>query len=272
MANIIGNALSAVSLFSALKGSSSKGPQGKYANFLSEIRKSSFARTSYFEVGISPPKILTGDKQFNTLHLYADSVNLPGLMLATSETRRYGFGPIEKKPYAPIFSDITVSFLVDGQGEIYKFFYKWLNGIVSSDNQIGSNSTSQNGLAPFEVEFKDDYKCQLTISTFDEAGNSVLNSHLIDAIPIGITDAPLSWGDTDQVMKMQVTFTYFQHVLKTDKNEPVSGGQKPLSGLQQIVKASSAVQVLASLKKPQSIGDVVNVVNNAKVVLGGLGF
>ena len=190
-------------------------------------------------------------------------------MFATSETRRYGIGPIEKKPYAPIFNDISVSFLVDGQGELYKFFYTWMNRIVSSDQFVNGNGVSDNGLSPFEVEFKDDYKCQLMISTFDEAGNSVLSSQIVDAIPISISDTAFSWGDTDQVMKLQVTFTYFQHILTTDKSEPVSGYKTPLSGFQQIVKAATALQTLSALKKPQSVGDVINVINNAKVIAKG---
>ena len=268
-AKFLGTALSAVGLYSALKGGSTTGATGRYGNFLSEFRNKSFARTNLFEVAIQPPRLMTGSKMSNVLHLYAESASIPGLMFATSETRRYGVGPIEKKPYAPIFNDVSVSFLVDGQGDIYKFFYTWMNRIVSSDQFINGNAGHYNGLAPFEVEYKDEYKCQMMISTFDEAGNSVLNSQLVDAIPISISDTSFSWGDNDQVLKLQVTFTYFQHILNTDQGEPVSGYKKPLSGFQQIVKAGTALQTLSSLKKPQSVGDVINVINNAKVITGG---
>lgn len=268
-AKFLGTALSAVGLFSALTGSSSSGAYGRYNNFLSEFREKSFARTNLFEVVIQPPLIMRGEKMFDNLHLYAESANIPGLMFATSETRRYGTGPIEKKPYAPIFNDISVSFLVDGQGDLYKFFYTWMNRIVSSDQFVNGNAAHPNGLAPFEVEYKDDYKCQMMISTFDEAGNGVLSSQLVDAIPIAISDTPFSWGDTDQVMKLQVTFTYFQHILNTDKGEAVSGYRRPLSGFQQIVKAGTAIQTISSLKKPQSVGDVINVINNAKIISRG---
>ena len=268
-AKFLGTALSAVGLYSALKGSSSSGAHGRYDNFLSEFRNKSFARTNLFEVVIQPPRIMNGSKMFENLHLYAESANIPGMMFATSETRRYGTGPIEKKPYAPIFNDISVSFLVDGQGDLYKFFYTWMNKIVSSDQFVNGNTVTSNGLAPFEVEFKDDYKCQMMISTFDEAGNGVLSSQIVDAIPIAISDTAFNWGDNDQVMKLQVTFTYFQHILNTDQNEPVSGYRKPLSGFQQIVKAGTALQTISSLKKPRSVGDVINVINNAKVITGG---
>jgi hypothetical protein len=106
------------------------------------------------------------------------------------------------------------------------------------------------------------------VSTF----NAVLNSQLIDAIPISISDTQFSWSDNDQIMKMNVTFTYFQHViLNTDSREPESGFKKPLSGLQQLIKAGTALQTLSSLRKPKSVGDVINVINNAKVITGGYG-
>lgn len=268
----LNTALSGLALYSALKPNSSTGPKGRYNNFLSEFRSRSFARTNLFEVTFNPPSIMAGDRLDSVIHLYADSVNIPGINLATSETRRYGYGPIEKKPYAPIFNDITISFLVDGTGNIYKYFYKWLNRIVASDQYVNGNKSSANGLEAFEVEYKDNYKCQIGISTFDEAGNGVLTSQIVDAIPISLSDTSLSWGDNDQIMRISVTFTYFQHVLiSSESSEPVSGQVSPLTGLQQIVKAGTAIQTLASLRKPKGVGDVLNVINNAKTIIGGFG-
>jgi len=272
-ANFLNTALSGLALFSALKPTSNSQASGRYGDFLGEFRNRSFARTNLFEVTLRPPLIMTGDRIDQVIHLYADSVNIPGLNFATSETRRYGYGPIEKKPYAPIFNDITISFLVDGTGNIYKYFYKWMNRIVSSDQYVNGNTSSTNGLGAFEVEYKDDYKSQIAISTFDEAGNGVLTSQIIDAIPIGLSDTALSWSDNDQIMRLNMTFTYFQHVLiSSDNKEPVSGQTKPLSGLQQIVKSGTALQTLASLRKPKGVGDVLNVINNAKTIIGGFGF
>lgn len=272
-AKFLGTALSAVGLFGALKGTSTSKPSGKYGDFLSEFRKKSFARTNLFEITLFPPKVMIGEKLTYSLHLYAESATLPGLNFATSDVRRYGYGPLEKKPYAPIFNDVTISFLVDGTGDLYKYFYKWLNRIVSTDQYINGNSNSKNGLGAFEVEYKDDYKTQINISTFDEAGNAVLNSQIVDAVPISISDTQLSWGENDQIMRLQITFSYFQHILlDPDSREPSSGVTKPLSGLQQLVKAGTALQTLSSLRKPRSVGDVINVVNNAKTIIGGFGF
>lgn len=243
-----------------------------YTNFLSEIRKRSVSRTNLFEVTIAPPSIMRGNQMQNVINLYADSVSLPGINFATSDVRRYGYGPVEKKPYSPIFNDITISFLVDGQGNIYKYFYKWMNNIVNTDLSPGGLNITQNGLSAFEVEYKDNYKSELFVSTFDEAGKRVLNSRIIDAVPIGLSETNLSWSDNDQIMKINVTFTFFQHqLLSTENNEPESGHFKSLSGLQQIIKAGTAIQALVSSGKPRSIGDVINVVNNAKTVINGYG-
>jgi len=270
-AKFLGTALSALSLYSALKKTSSSGAHGKFNEFLSQFRNSSFARTNLFEITIFPPKVMFGDKLNSSLHLYADSVSIPGINFATSETRRYGYGPIEKKPYAPIFNDITISFLVDGSGNLYKYFYKWMNRTISSDQYINGNSSS-NGLEAFEVEYKDDYKSQINISTFDEAGNAVLSSQLVDAIPISLSDSQFSWGETDQILRLNMTFTFFQHILTdSDSKEPITGHVKPLSGLQQLIKAGTALQTLSTLRKPTNVGDVINVINNAKIITRGFG-
>jgi hypothetical protein len=43
-----------------------------------------------------------------------------------------------------------------------------------------------------------------------------------------------------------------------------------LSGLQKLLKVGTAVQTLASLRAPTGIADIINVVSNAKIAVGGL--
>ena len=40
-----------------------------------------------------------------------DSFAQPGVSMATTEIKRYGVGPIERKPYLPIFTDQQFSFI-----------------------------------------------------------------------------------------------------------------------------------------------------------------
>jgi len=84
----------------------------------------------YFEVNKIPP-VLSGETNqataFFNIGFAAEATSIPGVQLATTEVQRYGVGPTEKAPYRPIFVDLNVSFLCDGNRLIYDFFYDWIN-------------------------------------------------------------------------------------------------------------------------------------------------
>lgn len=256
-----------------LGGSTNAPGSTEHAGFMSQIRKKGVGKRNLFNVFVPAPLMLAGtDKELN-LQLFAESVNLPGVNFATSDIRRYGVGPTEKKPFAPIFTDITVTFIADGSGDIHKFFYKWMKGIIFFDSPTSTNSTSQlGGLTPYEVNFKDQYRTDLRIFTYNEQNDKIIELVLYGAYPIAISDTPLSWSDNDTMMTISVTFTYVNLRMENVSTD-FQGGTGDLAGvgfLQKILQVGSAFQVLGALKKPKSIADVLNVTSNAKIAVGGL--
>lgn len=225
-------------------------------------------RSNHFYVTIPNPKILKSDIGPILLPFLTDSTNLPGVSLATSEVRRYGYGVAEKKPYAPIFTDIQMSFYGDGSGTAHKFFYKWMNGIVKFDNGVNGKS-GFNKLRPFEVEYKTDYAVDIIITTLDEKERKIMEFKLYDAFPIAIGDISMSWGDTDSFQKIPVTFT-FSRWKRTDVSLDIDEEFSGLSTIQKILKVGTAIQTLATLRKPGNVADIINIVNNSKTVLGGI--
>lgn len=242
-------------------------------NFLGAVsRLNGFSRPAYFYVEIAPPLMMREETEnARTLAFLSESTSLPGVSLATSDVRRFGYGPIEKKPYAPIFVDSTFTFLVDGSGMIQKFFYKWMNGIVKFDDMPfgGYGQAGQTLIAPFEVNYKEQYRTDILITTVDENNNDIINVRLFDAYPIFMGDVALGWADTDSVARLPITFTYFNwkieniniNQLQTKREEGI---------LQKVIRAGTALQTLSTIRKPNSVADVINVVNNSKIAIGGL--
>lgn len=247
---------------------------GKWGHFLAEMRSRSVARTNLFEVSFTPPLMLA--RQSGTarlLSLYASDASLPGNFINTMTLKRFGIGPNEKVPYSTQWNDIGFSCIGDGQGMVYKFFYKWMQGIVKSDVPITGDDIGYNQLASYEVGFKEEYATTITINTFDEQGKDILVYQLTGAYPIFISDTPLSWGQGDELQRIPLAFNFLQASLvnveavrSLEKN-----GQRELSPFEKLYKVGTAVQALASLRKPRSVGDVINVVSNAKTVIQGIG-
>jgi hypothetical protein len=253
--NVLGTAATLKSLFG---GTSTSG--GKINNFISEIRQNSVARTNLFEVMISIPSVMgSSSATAQKLSLYAEGAQLPGLNIQTDNIKRYGIGPMESVPYSIQNNDITVNFIGDGRGEIYKYFYNWMHSIVKGDSFITSGGSSSSGLAPYEVEFKEDYRATLTILTFNEQGQNVLEYELYDVFPKNLPDITLNWSDNSTMMQFGVTFGYMQAKLK-NANSPLQVNQNgigELSTLQKAIKIGTAVQAISSLKRPRNIQDIL---------------
>lgn len=289
------------SLVSGLLGNKGTQPlqhQEGYKNFSDSVRagvrKFGVQKTSMAHVFIpSLPKILsqqavsasvedniaTASPKLLSLATYrADSFAQPGVSFATSEIRRYGVGPVERKPYTPIFTDLNMTFIGDSDGALHKFFYLWMNSIINYTQLPQGNSGTFNKAFPFEVNYKDDYKVNsIDIYTYNEAQFKVGVLKLYNAYPIFLGEVQRNWADTDQIVRMPVTFTY-SHWSYSDEDitsivEPVMLGQKrdnSLSLAQSILKTGSILQALSATKRPQNINDVLNIVNTGSTLLRSL--
>ncbi len=261
------NAVGTIAAIKSLTGGSSPQGSGKYNNFYSELRKNGVARTNLFEVTITPPRMLVGNETTRKLSLYAEGAQLPGLFLQTDDTiKRFGVGPQEHVPYSAQVNDTTITFIGDGRGEIYKFFYSWLQGIVRADRSpvIGSQPDRAGKIA-YEVEFKEEYATTINIRTFDEAGQTILSYDLEAAFPKSIPDVSLSWSESS-LMQFGIQFSYLQSRL-TNVDEAYKEGKNgigELSTLQKLMKVGTAVQLVSSLKRPRNIQEALSSASTVK--------
>lgn len=247
-----------------------------YQNFLTELRTNSIGRTNYFDVRITPPRVLIGDraKVAPKLSLYAEGAPLPGISLQTDELKRFGIGPIEKYPYSLQTNSISLNFIGDGKGEIYKFFYNWIQNIVRGDTTViasgQAQGLSENGLAPYEVEFKNEYIVPIDLFVYNESYETILHYTLRDAFPVRIPDVSLSWSNDNSIMQFAVDFEFLQSQL-VNSEEPFKASEKSgigkLNPLQQLVKIGTAVQALASLRKPANVQDAFVSAGNIKNIV-----
>jgi hypothetical protein len=253
------NALGTAAAIKSLFGNSTGESGGKIGNFMAEIRKAGVARTNLFDVELTAPTILLGNATAPKISLFAEGAALPGRTISTIDVTRYGYGPHEKVPYSMQFNDITLQMIGDGGGEVYKFFYNWMQGIVRGDTDVLMNAFGDSaGKLPYEVEFKDKYATTITIRQYNEQGDTIFSSTLTDAFPISVPDVNLSWSDSS-MMQFSVTFAYLQNKLENASRplEPGKNGIEGLSTLQKLIKVGSAVQVIRGLQGTRGLQGVL---------------
>jgi hypothetical protein len=263
------NAVGTVAALKSLFGEKPKGSSsGKMNEFLAQVRSSSVARTNLFDVTINAPKVLIGKKADAAakISLFGHAAQLPGYYIQTSSVKRYGYGVSDKFAYGIEHNDITIKFIGDGKGEVYKFFYNWIQNIVRGDYSALYGQTDSNAKEAFEVDFREDYATDIDINTYNEQGKEVLINRLISAYPINITEVDLDWGG-EGMMEFSVQFTFRTAQLRNAEDPPIAdtgNGIQELSLLQKLVKIGTAVQVISSLKRPSNVQQALSSASTVK--------
>lgn len=191
-------------------------------NFRAYVGKVGIQKNSKFLVQIPTPIGLFNNPNYASfaetnrqIEFWCDSVNLPNIGLYTHQVLRYGYGVNEKRPFAPIFTDVAMSFIADGNGSIWNFLSEWLKMIVNYDarngiNPVGSRTASVSNLTiePYELSYKYEYTSDATITIFNDAGYSTIKVTLRDGYPTFLGDLPLNWQDTQNISRIPLTFTF----------------------------------------------------------------
>lgn len=267
------------------------------STFLTEINTKAVLDTSRHLMMFTLPKGLLTTHDANAVRqivLRCEASSLPGISFAESEEiRRYGVGPTEKHPYLPIFGAISTSYIVDGEGFIHSFFYDWMSYMVGFDSSQGMTHTNAFGNNPYEVAYKDDYASTASVLMYNEKNDKIIEVKLNSAYPIAINAVPLNWSNTEQVMRLDVTWDYRDW--SATYHEPSRGPdpfrpgprdinrQQPtlLDRFSQLTGSLPANVNLQSLiaqgSVTQRVADIHNLVNNARQTIisnvrGRLGF
>jgi hypothetical protein len=185
-------------------------------NIVSSINKSGVASSSHFEVHL-PDWINSNSREL----LYrADSANLPGRTVMTTEHKFTNYGPINKVPYGQIYGDVTITFLLSEDLREKDYFETWQSKMIDT----GSNNWRTFGRSKFNVEYFDNYSGSVDIRQYGSNGGLRTIHTLREAYPIMIGDIAMAWG-TDEPAKLSVTFAYrnYKFVQVDNSNQPGVG-------------------------------------------------
>jgi hypothetical protein len=170
-------------------------------------------KNNKFRLVITPPYILTAQTQKSEalktildgnryIEFFCYAASIPGVALNTHEVRRYGYGPAEKRPYNASFRDITLSLYFDNRRRNYDFLQLWIESIFNTDPRAGIDNI-------FITDYKENYASTLELYVYDDGGVLTAKYVMTEAFPIQIGDMPVSWADTNNLLKIPVTFTFY---------------------------------------------------------------
>jgi hypothetical protein len=177
------------------------------------------ARPNRFEVTIVPPPVLQSRMQTELLAARCEIAQLPGRHLSTIEQKTYG--PFEKFPFHTTYTDIDLTFIVDGNMVEKYFFDSWIEYINPTNN--------------FNIAYKGDYVTNISITQYDISNNPTYKVTLVDAYPTGTNQMDLDWSN-DGHHKLSVTFAYtywYNDTQSSSETLPINDSNAIITGFGQ---------------------------------------
>ncbi len=231
----------------------------------------SVQQPSRYLVEIGAPGWATSmTSELRTIAFFCDAVNMPGATTMMSEYKKQGYGTFDRRPVSLIMPDLTLSIMLDSNGNNLGFFQRWMTEIQNIDVSKGQQ-TEAGGSAPFEVKYRSNYIAQITVTTFDMAGTPITKLTAYEAFPSVLGDVALGWNQTDEIARLSVNFQLRYWTVEQLEGTP-AGEPKSLSGFEQLMGVVTAGKTLkASWKTPNNVGDAINVISNTQTFLKAFG-
>jgi hypothetical protein len=178
-------------------------------DFADNIGRYGTAPVNRFEVRIPVPRVPAISNEFpdgsRVMSFRAEKVNIPGIVLDSYESRRYGVGPSIKTPTGiSRFNEISIDFIDTSTLDIKNFFYVWMSYIVD---------IAGNGPVPtFLTSYKNEYSVNMQILVYNHSSlTPIYTLEIVQAFPTSLTDSSMAWSRTNELFKTSVLFSYKHH-------------------------------------------------------------
>lgn len=234
------------------------------------------AKANLFAIRITPHgthTTLAGNAEDNrTISFLAHAASIPGVSFIQQDIKTQGFGLLERRAGDAIMPNWTASFLLDNSGKVLQYFNDWSRAIYSFANlennmQVDSQTSGYLG----QVGYYENYVSDIEIIMYAPDSAKITTYKLIEAYPNQIADVTLGWRQNDEIAELQVTFMFKHWIAETYDTEAREKEPGQMNLLQFVSKIKSAVDIVKSFKKPNSIGDALNQINNGKILFKSFG-
>ncbi len=174
------------------------------------------AQTSHFEVNITLPGELSVSRtQQDYMNLACSDASLPGSSLATFDINNDHYGSTETHAYRRNYDrGIDLTFYVDaGEYTTIKLFERWMSYIVGEVE--GLSRVAQSNYS-YRVKYPNDYMENMVIKKFERDYDGALVYQFYRCYPKAIQSMPVSYGDSNNLLKVTVTMSYLRYYMQRD--------------------------------------------------------
>ena len=162
------------------------------------------------------------------LGLYVTDAVLPGSSFADVEVSGDRQGITERMPFKRIYDDVTLTFMVDKDYKVMKFFEAWIQLI----NPLHGDTDGKADNQVMTLNYPKDYKCTMSVVKFNKdffhRGGGYVYYCFVRSWPLSISSVPVNY-DSGSILKLNVTFRYERYVMENVTRGMIRSGWKGYS-------------------------------------------
>ena len=162
------------------------------------------------------------------LGLFVSDAVLPGSSFADVEVSGDRQGITERMPFKRIYDDVTLTFMVDKNYKVLKYFEAWMQLI----NPLHGDADGKAHNQVMTLNYPKDYKCTMSIVKFNKdyfrRGGAYVYYCFVRSWPLSISSVPVNY-DSGSVLKLNVTFRYERYVMENVTRGMIRSGWKGYS-------------------------------------------
>lgn len=141
---------------------------------------------------------------------YCRRTSLPGTRLQTHDAMDQYPGVNQKFVYKRQFEDLQMTFYVDYEYKVQKFFELWQEFITSGSDSDNVSPDAVNYY--YRMKYPEQYKCErIRLLKYDRDRDNRIEYNFMNAFPINIATSQVSY-DASRVLEVNVTFSYDRYV------------------------------------------------------------
>ena len=149
------------------------------------------------------------------LYFFCDEAQLPNVNTATGQQNGVitGIGSVDY-PHTRVFTEVQLSFMLDANLSLLKFFTNW-HGTIFTDAVQYQSDYSPSASRATRLKYRSEYAAKLVISKAEngplqETQRRPITYVLENAYPYSIDAIPLQYGSS-QITRLTVNFKYERH-------------------------------------------------------------
>ena len=162
------------------------------------------------------------------LGLYVTYAVLPGSSFADVEVSGDRQGITERMPFKRIYDDATLTFMVDKDYKVVKYFEAWTQLI----NPLHGDTDGKADNQVMTLNYPKDYKCTMSVVKFNKdffhRGGGYVYYCFVRSWPLSISSVPVNY-DSGSILKLNVTFRYERYVMENVTRGMIRSGWKGYS-------------------------------------------